>query len=137
MIGTRLRPVPRISARLVGIFLGAVALLGVASCGGRAPIRIGLQGTYGDPLGRPQRFGAQLAVSQINAAGGIHGRLIELVVPEAVAWLPTGVHAASPPCRGTEDSIWYFFPKTLAQPTFTLAPSAAREMVRIRRTEAA
>ena len=82
VIGTRLRPVPRISARLVGTFLSAVALLGVASCGGRAPIRIGLQGTYGDPLGRPQRFGAQLAVSQINAAGGIHGRLIELVEAE-------------------------------------------------------
>ena len=82
VIGTRLRPVPRISARLVGTFLGAVALLGVASCGGHAPIRIGLQGTYGDPLGKPQRFGARLAVEQINAAGGIHGRLLELVEAE-------------------------------------------------------
>ncbi len=82
MIGTRLRPVPRISARLVGTFFSAVALLGVVSCGGHPPIRIGLQGTYGDPLGRPQRFGAQLAVSRINAAGGIHGRQIELVEAE-------------------------------------------------------
>lgn len=82
MIGTRLRPVPRLSARLVGTFLSTVALMGVASCGGHAPIRIGLQGTYGDPLGKPQRFGAQLAVNQINAAGGIHGRMLELVEAE-------------------------------------------------------
>jgi branched-chain amino acid transport system substrate-binding protein len=38
-----------------------------------------MMGTYGDPLGRPQRFGAQLAVTQINAAGGVNGRPIELV----------------------------------------------------------
>lgn len=82
MIGTRLRPVPRLSARLVATFIGTLVLLGVTSCGGRGPIRIGLQGTYGDPLGKPQRFGAQLAVNQINAAGGIHGRLLELVEAE-------------------------------------------------------
>ncbi|MEP6744980.1 MAG: ABC transporter substrate-binding protein [Gemmatimonadota bacterium] len=59
--------------------LSALTLVGVSSCGGHAPIRIGLLGTFGDPVGRPQRFGAQLAASQINAAGGINGRMIELV----------------------------------------------------------
>lgn len=94
MIGTRLRPVPRISARLVGTFFSAVALLGMASCGGQAPIRIGLQGTYDDPLGKPQRFGARLAVSQINAAGGIHGRMLELVEAEDKADPDSAVAAA-------------------------------------------
>jgi hypothetical protein len=73
--GTRHSPVPQLRARLVGTILGLAALLGVASCGGHAPIRIGLQGTFGDPLGKPQRFGAQLAVEQINAAGGVNGRI--------------------------------------------------------------
>ena len=55
-------------ARLARTVLGLMILLVVASCGGSAPIRIGLLGTFGDPLGLPQRFGARLAVSQINAA---------------------------------------------------------------------
>lgn len=79
MNGTWLRPVPRIGVRAVAKTLGIAALLGVSSCGGSGPIRIGLQGTYGDPLGRPQRFGAELAVKQINDAGGVHGRMLELV----------------------------------------------------------
>ena len=95
MIGTRLRPVPRFSARLVGTFLGTVALLGVASCGGHSPIRIGLQGTYGDPLGKPQRFGAKMAVDQINAAGGIGGRMLELVEAEDKADPDSAVAAAT------------------------------------------
>jgi branched-chain amino acid transport system substrate-binding protein len=95
VIGTRLRPVPRISALLVRIMLGALALAGVTSCGGHAPIRIGLQGTFTDPLGKPQRFGAQLAVSQINAAGGVNGRMLELVEAEDKADQDTAVTAAT------------------------------------------
>lgn len=79
MNGTRPRLLPRVGLRAAASTLGILALLGLSSCGGKGPIRIGMLGTYGDPLGRPQRFGAQLAASQINAAGGVDGRLIELV----------------------------------------------------------
>lgn len=94
MNGTRLRPVPRMGARLAGIVLGLVVLLVGASCGGGAPIRIGLLGTFGDPLGLPQRFGARLAVSQINAAGGVNGRMLELVEAEDKGESDSAVAAA-------------------------------------------
>lgn len=49
------------------------------------PFKIGLSGalTGGDAiLGQTQREGAQLAVDEINAAGGIKGRPIELIVED-------------------------------------------------------
>lgn len=87
MNGTWPRPLPRAGLRALAATLGTFALpslllgacVGLTACGGSGPIRIGMQGTYGDPLGRPQRFGAELAVKQINDAGGIDGRLLELV----------------------------------------------------------
>ena len=94
MNGTRLWPVPRMGARLARTVLGLMILLVVASCGGSAPIRIGLLGTFGDPLGLPQRFGARLAVSQINAAGGVNGRMLELVEAEDKGESDSAVAAA-------------------------------------------
>src|SRR4051812_8776738 len=43
------------------------------------PIRIGLAGALSDPVGSPMKRAAELAVEQINAAGGIKGRPIELL----------------------------------------------------------
>ncbi|HET7040546.1 MAG TPA: ABC transporter substrate-binding protein, partial [Gemmatimonadales bacterium] len=57
-------------------------LLVLASCGGKSTIKIGLLGTFGDPLGKPERFGAQMAANEINASGGINGRQIEFVESE-------------------------------------------------------
>jgi branched-chain amino acid transport system substrate-binding protein len=51
----------------------------LASCGGRPPIRIGVMGPFSSASGNPGRLGARLAVAQINAAGGVNGRLLELV----------------------------------------------------------
>ena len=82
MIGTRLRPVPQLFARQVSLVLGALALLGILSCGGKAPIRIGLMSTFDDALGKPLRLGAQLAVKEINEAGGVDGRMLELLEAE-------------------------------------------------------
>ena len=89
-------------ARLARTVLGLMILLVVASCGGSAPIRIGLLGTFGDPLGLPQRFGARLAVSQINAAGGVNGRMLELVEAEDKGESDSAVAAALSlaPCAG-------------------------------------
>ena len=62
----------------------------VASAGAQAPqpIRIGLIGPFSGPssdFGIPMKNGAQLAVDEINAAGGYLGRPIELVVKDDTA----------------------------------------------------
>ena len=60
----------------------AAALL---ACGPRAPIRIGFLGgaaTQGFDVSEDGRNGALLAVEDINRAGGVRGRALELVVRE-------------------------------------------------------
>jgi len=56
---------------------------GVARAQGNAPIRLGfissLTGAQ-SPLGQPMLTGAQIAVDQINQAGGVRGRKLELVI---------------------------------------------------------
>jgi len=67
---------------------GAVllGLLFLGACGsGSGPIQIGVAANFTDPLSLPIRYGAQLAVEEINAAGGINGRPIELVEREDYA----------------------------------------------------
>lgn len=72
---------PSASRRAVLAWLGLAASLG--ACGNRRPVRIGflggLSGRVAD-LGIGGRNGAQLAVDDVNAAGGIGGRPLELVV---------------------------------------------------------
>ncbi|HEX9754232.1 MAG TPA: ABC transporter substrate-binding protein, partial [Gemmatimonadales bacterium] len=46
------------------------------------PVRLGLAGPFGDAVGRPMRLAALLAVEEINAAGGIEGRSVELVAAD-------------------------------------------------------
>ena len=57
----------------------ALLLLGTACGGTDLPVRIGLAGPFSDPVGAPMRRAAELAAEEINAAGGINGRPIELV----------------------------------------------------------
>jgi branched-chain amino acid transport system substrate-binding protein len=71
-----------------------LVLAGISSCGGQGPIRIGLMSTFKDPLGLPLRLGAQLAVKEINDAGGVDGRLLELVEAEDAADADSSVAAA-------------------------------------------
>lgn len=78
--------------------LGA-ALLGLlvlnACGGGSAPIQIGVAANFTDPLSLPIRYGAQLAAEEINAAGGINGRPIELVEREDYADTDSAVVVAT------------------------------------------
>lgn len=63
-------------------FLTALALACTASASSAQAIRIGLSGPFSggsSPMGESMRNGVRLAVAEINAAGGIDGRLIELV----------------------------------------------------------
>ncbi|MFI5236021.1 MAG: branched-chain amino acid ABC transporter substrate-binding protein [Gemmatimonadales bacterium] len=73
-----------------------IVVLAAAACGGgHDPIRIGLQSTFGDPLGLPLRYGAELAAQEINAKGGIHGRLIEFVEADDYGNSDSAVAAAT------------------------------------------
>jgi branched-chain amino acid transport system substrate-binding protein len=56
---------------------GAAAAIGCAAT--RGPIRLGLAGPFTDPVGRPMRLAAELAIEEINRDGGIAGRPLELV----------------------------------------------------------
>lgn len=63
----------------------ALAAAGGITMAQEGPIKIGLSGalTGGDAvLGETQRQGVTLAVDEINAAGGINGRKIELIVED-------------------------------------------------------
>lgn len=59
-------------------FLSLVVLAG--ACGRKDPVRIGLAGPFSEPRGTSMRIAAELAVSQLNDAGGIRGRPVELVI---------------------------------------------------------
>lgn len=57
-------------------------LLGVASCSAPEPVKLGFVGGYSGrvaDLGIDGRNGATIAVEEVNAQGGIHGRRVELV----------------------------------------------------------
>jgi len=49
------------------------------------PVLIGVAGSFSDPIGRPMKLAAALAAKEINAAGGINGRPIELVARDDYA----------------------------------------------------
>ena len=61
--------------------LGAALLL-AACTRSQGPIEIGLAGPFGEPRGVAMRNGAQLAVDQINAQGGVRGRRIRLRIAD-------------------------------------------------------
>jgi branched-chain amino acid transport system substrate-binding protein len=58
----------------------ALTVLLLTACRPSAePVRIGLAGPFSDPVGGPMRKAAEMAVEEINSAGGIGGRPIELI----------------------------------------------------------
>jgi branched-chain amino acid transport system substrate-binding protein len=59
-------------------FLSLSLLL--AACGGETPIRLGLAGPFTEARGVSMRIAAELAVQEINEAGGVRGRPLELVI---------------------------------------------------------
>ena len=58
-------------------------------------MQIGVAANFTDPLSLPIRYGAQLAAEEINAAGGINGRPIELVEREDYADADSAVVVAT------------------------------------------
>ena len=74
----------RIAPRLGVVILAAV---GTGSCGRSSAdvVRIGVVGSFRDPIGAPMKQAAELAADEINAAGGINGRPLELVMRDDYA----------------------------------------------------
>jgi len=73
------RPLPRPFA------LGTALLLGLGACtgsGGGDSVVFGLAGPMEEGYGQTTRMGAELAVKEINAAGGIDGRKVELRIKD-------------------------------------------------------
>jgi branched-chain amino acid transport system substrate-binding protein len=66
-----------LSALALSLFLGAGCR--DAGSGGPAPIKIGLLAPFNSPPGEGIRNGVRMAVEEINAAGGIGGRKIEIL----------------------------------------------------------
>jgi branched-chain amino acid transport system substrate-binding protein len=61
--------------------LAALAVFFLAACSSdKDPLLIGVVGPFSQPRGESMRRAAELARTQINAAGGINGRLIELAI---------------------------------------------------------
>jgi branched-chain amino acid transport system substrate-binding protein len=76
---------------------GVAALLLAGTAYAADPIKIGvvtpLSGTYA-PIGKQVRWGAELAVKEINAAGGVSGHPIELLFEDEEANPPVAVRKA-------------------------------------------
>jgi branched-chain amino acid transport system substrate-binding protein len=100
--------------------LVVVLSLGLCACHlSRAPIRIGLAGSLSDPVGVPMKRAAELAVAEINAAGGVHGRPLELLErddysdPDSAVFVATDLYDA-----GVSAVIGHLF----SGPTLAAAP---------------
>lgn len=68
----------RLFAPRAGAFLAALLLAGCRQQDD--VVRIGVAGSFSDPIGLPMRQAAELAAEEINAQGGINGKRLELVI---------------------------------------------------------
>lgn len=76
--------------------LAAAPLVLMVACSvSPGPIRIGLAGSLSDPVGVPMKQAAELAVEEINAQGGVEGRLLELIQRDDYADPDSAVFVAS------------------------------------------
>ena len=66
---------PRVAALLMAAGLAAGCDRNVGDV-----VQIGVAGSFSDPIGLPMRQAAELAAEEINAAGGIGGKRLELVL---------------------------------------------------------
>ncbi len=91
----------KLMSKSSGQLIQAVLLIGISAvclvgCVGQEPIRVGfvaqLTGVQAE-LGVQERNGVQLAMEEINAAGGVAGRSIELIVQDDLG-TPEGAQAA-------------------------------------------
>jgi branched-chain amino acid transport system substrate-binding protein len=79
----------------------ALSLLAATACrSSEGPVLIGLAGPFTDPVGAPMKRAAELAVEELNARGGVHGRPIQLVErndfanPDSAVFVATDLYNA-------------------------------------------
>ncbi|MDQ3138204.1 MAG: ABC transporter substrate-binding protein [Gemmatimonadota bacterium] len=70
----------RLFAPRVGALLLAGALTGGCDRTSGNVVRIGVAGSFSDPIGLPMQQAAELAAEEINADGGVNGQRLELVL---------------------------------------------------------
>jgi len=58
-------------------------------------VRIGVAGSFSDPIGLPMKLAAELAAAEINASGGVNGQRLELVLKDDYADPDSAVFVAS------------------------------------------
>ena len=97
------------------------ALLLLAACGGSdEPIRLGLVGPLTQGNGRSMQRGAEMAVEELNRAGGVEGRQLALVAYDDSASTEAAVHAAT---RLRDDpTVIAVVGHTTSAPTLAAAP---------------
>jgi branched-chain amino acid transport system substrate-binding protein len=84
----------RLIALLATLPLAAATLAACAAADG-GPVRIGVAGSFSDPIGLPMRQAAELAAEEINATGGINGHRLELVTRDDYADPDSAVFVAA------------------------------------------
>ncbi len=72
----------------------AVCAAGWGCGSGSGPVALGLVGPFSEPRGLSMRLAAELAVGEINRAGGVQGRRLTLVVQDDSARPEAAVEAA-------------------------------------------
>lgn len=115
----------RLLGGFTGLVLGAAALAGVAQAAD--PIKIGMIApTTGGAAetGRFQMNGARLAAEQINKAGGVLGRNIELVIEDDQTTNPGAVNAFNR--LANDSSIVAFLAPIRSTQVHAIAPAAAK-----------
>jgi branched-chain amino acid transport system substrate-binding protein len=85
----------RLFAPRFGALLLVSALAGSCGQAGVGPVRIGVAGSFSDPIGFPMKLAAELAAEEINADGGINGRRLELVARDDYGDPDSAVFVAS------------------------------------------
>src|SRR2546430_12818989 len=84
-------------ATIARLGVAGAFMLAVAPARAADAIKVGvvtpLSGTYA-PIGKQVRWGAELAVKEINAAGGVNGRPFELLFEDEEANPPVAVRKA-------------------------------------------
>ena len=115
---------------MIGTALSTCLAFGVslapamAQTGGQDPIRIGVMAKFAQINGAAIRDGAQLAADEINAAGGVNGRKIELITYDDQGSASDAVLALQRAVR--QDHVQAMVGTFLSEIAIALTPWAAR-----------
>lgn len=88
--------IKRILAIMLVVVLGAAGLAGIAQADGKIKVGLNVPLTgFAASDGKSASEGAKLALEQINATGGINGKMIELVIYDDQAQPSQAIHIAN------------------------------------------